>query len=103
MAKIKTPSYIEAIKGKVDSDENVYYSERYGETYLCEYNPCEQEPTEAQLEHREKFRNATAQALADMKDPSKKAEWTATAKKSHKYKTARGCAFAHYYQDDATN
>lgn len=103
MAKIKTPSYIEAIKGKVDSDENVYYSERYGETYLCEYTPSDLAPTELQLEHREKFKTATAQALADIKDPSKKAEWAATAKKSRKYKTARGCAFAHYYQNGATD
>ena len=99
MAKVKTPSYIESLHGKVDSDENVYFSERYGKTYLCEYTPYEQAPTEIQLEHREKFRSATAQALADMQDPSKKAEWLATAKKSRKYKTARGCAFAHYYKN----
>ena len=53
------------------------------------------------LEAQERFASAAAKAAADMADPEKKAEWQAVADASHgKFKTARGAAFAVYYNQD---
>ena len=53
------------------------------------------------LEAQERFASAASKAAADMADPEKKAEWQAVADASHgKFKTARGAAFAVYYNQD---
>ena len=98
MAKIETISVIEAIRGKLDGSENLVFSKRYGNTYAWEYTPSKLEPTAAQIAGRERFATAATQASADMADPEKKEEWQAVADASGgKYKTARGAAFASYY------
>ena len=49
---------------------------------------------------QERFATAASQAAADMSDPDKKAEWQTVAENSNgKYKTARGAAFASYYNN----
>ena len=62
-------------------------------------NPASDFVTEARLLHRAIFATATALALADMQDPDTKQHWQQVAISSGgKWKTARGAAFAHYYQ-----
>lgn len=70
----------------------------YGNNYANYMRIPNIEPTAAQIAGRERFATAASQAAADMADPEKKAEWQAVADKSDgKYKTARGAAFASYY------
>lgn len=98
MAKIETISLIEGIRGKLDRSENLVFSKRFGETYAWEMTPSTKAPTAAQLAAQERFATAAVQAATDMADPEKKAEWKEVAIASDgKYKTARGAAFASYY------
>ena len=98
MAKIETISVIEGIRGKLDSSENLVFSKRFGETYEWDMTPSTKEPTAAQLAAQERFSTAAVQAANDMADPDKKAEWKAISDASAgKWKTARGAAFASYY------
>ena len=98
MAKIETISVVDGISGKFDKNERLVFSKRFGATYALEMTPSQKEPTAAQIAGRERFSTAATQAAADMADPEKKAEWQAVADASGgKYKTARGAAFASYY------
>jgi hypothetical protein len=98
MAKIETISVVDAIKGKLDKNENLVFSKRFGQTYAWEMTPSTKEPTAAQLAVQSRFAEAASKAAADMADPEKKAEWQAVADASNgKWKTARGAAFASYY------
>ena len=98
MAKIVPISLIESIHGKLDKDENFVFSKRYGNTHVWEVEPSKKDPTPAQLAVRERFAIATSKATADMADPEKKEEGQAIADASNgKWKTARGAAFASYY------
>ena len=98
MAKIETISVVDAIKGKLDKNEKLVFSKRFGQTYAWEMTPSTKEPSAAQLAVRERFATAATQASADMADPDKKAEWKEVAIASDgKYKTPRGAAFASYY------
>ena len=98
MAKIETISVVDAIKGKLDKNEKLVFSKRFGTTYAWEMTPSTKEPTAAQLAVRERFATAATQAATDMADPDKKAEWKAISDASAgKWKTARGAAFASYY------
>ena len=98
MAKIETISVVDGIKGKLDKNEKLVFSKRFGQTYAWEMTPSTKEPTAAQLAVQERFATAASQAAADMSDPDKKAEWQAVADASNgKWKTARGAAFASYY------
>ena len=98
MAKIETISVVDAIKGKLDKNEKLVFSKRFGQTYAWEMTPSNLDPTAAQLAARERFSTASTQAAADMSDPEKKEEWQAIADASNgKWKTARGAAFASYY------
>lgn len=98
MAKIETISVVDAIKGKLDKNEKLVFSKRFGQTYAWEMTPSNLDPTAAQLAARERFSSAATQAAADMADPEKKEEWQAIADASNgRWKTARGAAFASYY------
>ena len=44
MAKIETISVIEGIRGKIDKDENLVFSKRYGSVWAWEYTPSSKEP-----------------------------------------------------------
>ena len=99
MAKFNLSSPFEGVSGKLDKDDNLVFSQRYGETYAWEVETSRKAPTAAQLAVRERFATAAAQASADMADPEKKTEWKEVAANSNgKYKTPRGAAFASYYK-----
>ena len=98
MAKIETISVVDGISGKLDKNEKLVFSKRFGNTYAWEMTPSTKEPTAAQLAAQERFSTAAVQAANDMADPDKKAEWKAiSAASAGKWKTARGAAFASYY------
>ena len=98
MAKFNLAAPFEGVSGKLDKDDKLVFSQRYGETYAWEVEPSKKAPTAAQLAVQERFATASAQASADMADPEKKAEWKEVAANSNgKYKTPRGAAFASYY------
>lgn len=98
MAKIETISVVDAISGKLDKNENLVFSKRFGQTYAWEMTPSTKPPTANQIAAQARFAEAATQAAEDMKDPDKKAKWQAVADASGgKWKTARGAAFASYY------
>lgn len=98
MAKFDLYAPFKGVSGKLDKDDELVFSQRYGVTYAWEVEPSKQEPTAAQLAVRERFATAASQASEDMFDPEKKAEWKeALANSNGKYKTPKGIAFAHYY------
>ena len=102
MAKIETISVVDAIKGKLDKNENLVFSKRFGQTYAWEVTPSNKPFTATQLEHQQRFALAASRAALDMADDEKKAEWQAVADASGgKYKTARGAAMASYMQEGA--
>ena len=103
MAKIETISVVDGISGKLDKNENLVFSKRFGQTYAWEMTPSKQDPTAAQVAVRTRFSTAATKAAQDMADPEKKAEWQAVADASNgRYKTARGAAFASYYKEGSS-
>ena len=100
MAKFNLAAPFEGVSGKLDKDDSLVFSQRYGATHAWEVEPSKKEPTANQLALRARFATAATQAAQDMADPDKRAEWQEVADASHgKYKTARGAAFASYYAD----
>ena len=98
MAKFNLAAPFEGVSGKLDKDDNIVFSQRYGATHAWEVEPSKKEPTTNQLAMQARFASAASKAAQDMKDPEKKAEWQAVADNSNgRYKTARGAAFANYY------
>lgn len=100
MAEFYLQAPFKGVSGKLDKDDSLVFSQRYGETYAWEVEPSKKEPTEEQMAHRARFATACTQAAADMADPDKRAEWQEVADNSNgRYKTARGAAMASYYAD----
>lgn len=98
MAKFNLAAPFEGVSGKLDKDDSLVFSQRYGATHAWEVEHSEQDPTAAQIAARTRFSTASTKAAADMADPEKKMEWQEIADASKgKYKTARGAAFASYY------
>lgn len=97
---------IGGIKGRVNGKNKrsgYYYKEMYGETILIQADWKLQDPSPAQLSAQAKFAEASTLANTDMQNPDKKAEWQMVADASNgKYKTARGAAFASYYNQVST-
>ena len=101
MAKFNLAAPFEGVSGKLDKDDSLVFSQRYGATHAWEVEHSTKPPTAAQTAAQERFASAASKAAADMADPEKKAEWQAVADASHgKFKTARGAAFAVYYNQD---
>lgn len=95
--KIKSISLIEGMSGKLDKDENIVFSNRYGNIHAWRHTPYTGELTEKQVAVRAKFASVSGMVALDMADPEKKAEWTEVARNSRgRWKTARGAAFASY-------
>ena len=101
MAIFNLSAPFEGVSGKLDKDDNLVFSQRYGNTHAWEHEPSKKEPTAAQLALQARFARAASKASEDMFDLDKKAEWQAIAEASHgRWKTARGAAFASYYASD---
>ena len=99
--KIDAIYLIDGMSGKLNKREKVVFSKRYGNIHAWEVEHSEKEPTAAQTAARARFTAAAIKAAADMADPEKKAEWQEVANNSKgKIKTARGAAFASYYNQE---
>ncbi len=98
MAKLETASFLEGIKGKIDSDSNIVYRMRNGKPHIYVMKNRRQDVDNEVLEgNRKKFGEVNAKVCADLRDEEKKAYWEKVAKESNgEYKTARGAAWAHY-------
>lgn len=59
MAKIETISVVDSISGKLDKNEKLVFSKRFGQTYAWEMTPSNLDPTAAQLAARERFSTAS--------------------------------------------
>lgn len=95
--KIKSLSLIEGMSGKLDKDENIVFSNRYGNIHAWRHNAYRGPFTEKQIAQHNKFASVAALVAADMADPEKKAEWETVSRNSRgRWKTARGAAFAAY-------
>lgn len=87
-----------AYKRGKKGDTRIVVRTIYGNSYANPVTYSDKPATAAQLAVQERFATAQAQASADMLDPEKKAEWKAVADASNgRFKTARGAAFANYY------
>ena len=95
MSKVKDNLVTEGLSGKIGG--RYCFRNKNGKTILYRIGVRTAEMSEAQLEVQEKFKLAAAQARADLKDATKKAEWEAVAQSSGKYSTAFGAAMSHYY------
>lgn len=97
--KVKTAFPIQKLSGKAESSSDLVFSTRYGDIHAWRMRPKRTEFDAGQIELMKRFKAATQKACKDMEDPVKKAEWTYKMRNSYgEYKTARGCAFAHYYK-----
>ena len=83
MAKFNLAAPFEGVSGKLDKDDSLVFSQRYGATHAWEVEPSKKEPTANQLALRARFAAAASKASADMADPDKKAEWQEIATASH--------------------
>ena len=97
MSYVKDNLVTEGLAGKLGS--RFCFKIVNGKTILYRLGIRSGEMTDAQLEAQEKFKTAAEQARADLKNPTKKAEWEAVAQSSGKYATAFGAAMAHYYAE----
>ena len=98
MAKFNLAAPFEGVSGKLDKDDSLVFSQRYGATHAWEMEHSTKPPTAAQTAAQARFASAASKAAADMADPEKKAEWQEIADNSNgKWKTAKGAAFASYY------
>ena len=70
MAKFNLAAPFEGVSGKLDKDDSLVFSQRYGATHAWEMEHSTKPPTAAQ----ERFASAASKAAADMADPEKKAE-----------------------------
>ena len=102
MAKFNLSAPFEGVSGKLDKDDSLVFSQRYGATHAWEMEHSTKPATAAQTAAQERFVAAASKAAADMADPEKKAEWQEIARTSNgKWKTARGAAFASYYNESS--
>ena len=83
MAKFNLYAPFEGVSGKLDKDDNLAFSQRYGQTWAWEVEPSKKEPTANQLAMRARFATAATQAAQDMADANKRAEWQEIADASH--------------------
>ena len=97
MAEITTNSIIESISGKLDKDEQIVFRTRNGKKTAYIYHKKEFVATENQSTYREIFRQACANAKADMANPKKLAQWQkVVAAPENKYTSPYFAALAHH-------
>ena len=99
MAEITTNSIIDSISGKLDKDEQIVFRTRNGKKTAYVYHKKEHIATDNQASYREIFRQASANAKADIANPKKLAQWQkVVADPENKYTSPYFAALAHYIQ-----
>ena len=77
MAKADFEAPVSGMRGRLDHDSNVYFTNRFGETVVSHY-PKHKDPkkiTDRQKARHAMFRDAVAEADRQLRDPQKAAEW----------------------------
>ena len=77
MAKADLEVPFSGIHGKISKDSEIYYTHRYGKTVVSNY-PRHKDPKKIsanQHERQSQFRQAVAQAKAELADPDRRAYW----------------------------
>lgn len=98
MAYYKIPSKIPLhIRRRALRKSGYTITVRYGVEYTMSIGWKMPPPTPLQQQHRERFKQATAFALREIKNPKQRQFWTRYAQ-LHGYKTARAAAMAYYYK-----
>lgn len=101
MAYYKIPSKIPLhIRRRALRKSGYTITVRYGVEYTMSIGWKMPPPTTLQLQHRERFKQAIAFALREMKNPERRKFWTRHAQ-LHGYKTARAAAMAYYYKSQS--
>ena len=99
MAQITTNSIIDSISGKLDKNEQVVFRTRNGKKTAYILHKSEKEATESQLRYREIFRQASANAKADIANHKKLAQWQkVVADPNNKHTSPYFAALAHHIQ-----
>lgn len=102
--KIKSNSLVTGMSGKLARQEDIVFSNRFGNIYAWRSKPYLGPFSETQIAAQNKFKVATESALADLADPVKKAGLEERFKASKgKYKTIRGMVVAHYIKNGAVS
>ncbi len=97
MAQVTTLSIIDSISGKLDKNEKIVFRTRNGKKTAYIHHKSEKSATEAQNTYREIFRQASANAKADMENPKKLAQWKkVAADPENKYTSSYFAALTHY-------
>ena len=97
MAQITTLSIIDYISGKLDKNEQIVFRTRNGKKTAYILHKSEKQATDSQNSYREIFRQASANAKADMENPKKLAQWKkVVADPENKYTSPYFAALAHY-------
>lgn len=99
MGKIITMTPIRSIRGKISKSDDLFFSERYGQTVITRVvNPYRGPSTAKQQSVRTKFRSISQQVQAELSDEAGVAKWKALFKRQKKYRTLRGMVFAKLYE-----
>ncbi|MGM9745491.1 MAG: hypothetical protein ACI30H_00805 [Paludibacteraceae bacterium] len=99
MGKIITMTPVRSIRGKISKSDDLFFSERYGQTVITRVvNPYRGPSTAKQQSVRTKFRSVSQQVQAELSDEAGVAKWKALFKRQKKYRTLRGMVFAKLYE-----
>lgn len=99
MGKIITMTPVRSIRGKISKSDDLFFSERYGQTVITRVvNPYRGPSTSKQQSVRTKFRSVSQQVQAELSDEAGVAKWKALFKRQKKYRTLRGMVFAKLYE-----
>lgn len=101
MAYYKIPSKIPLhIRRRALRKSGYTITVRYGVEYTMSIGWKMPPPTPLQQQHRERFKQAIAFALREIKNPIRRQFWTRHAQ-LHGYKTARAAAMAYFYKSQS--
>ena len=97
MAKFKPMELMSEIHGKFHGDSEYYAAEKYGTQYTGKVGEITVPPTQTQLDNRDRFATARANALA-LSEEDLSAYKEAFRKNPGKYKSLSGYIFAMEYK-----
>ena len=99
MGKIITMTPVRSIRGKISKSDDLFFSERYGQTVITRVvNPYHGLSTAKQRDVRDRFRRVSQEVQTELADENGVAKWKALFKRQKKYRTLRGMVFAMLYE-----
>lgn len=99
MSKILLEAPFRGFRGKICKHAEIIFCKRKQTQYTTQIcNPRTSPPTANELAAQTKFATAQKNALADLADATKRAEWEAKFDAQHKYTDLRGFIVAEIYK-----